>query len=184
MIEQKQRFERVAISKRLRFEVFKRDAFECQYCGAHPPSVILHCDHIIPVSEGGETNIDNLVTACAPCNLGKSNIPLTSVPQSLEDRAAEVAEREAQVAGYESVMRAKRKRLDENTEIVLDMYCDLWGQTGIRTDWFSSMKRFVELIGVDDCLEALDIAKRKAPWSHQKGFKYFCGVCWKKTRGE
>ena len=50
MSEQDQKPVRVAISKRLRFEVFKRDRFECQYCGQTPPAVILHCDHIIPVS--------------------------------------------------------------------------------------------------------------------------------------
>lgn len=37
--------ERKSLSKKTRFEVFKRDSFECQYCGAHPPSTILHVDH-------------------------------------------------------------------------------------------------------------------------------------------
>lgn len=33
---------KAGISKRLRFEVFKRDGFVCQYCGNHPPAVVLH----------------------------------------------------------------------------------------------------------------------------------------------
>jgi len=36
----------MAISKRDRFEVFKRDKFTCQYCGKAAPDVVLHIDHI------------------------------------------------------------------------------------------------------------------------------------------
>ncbi|MFX5785200.1 HNH endonuclease, partial [Acinetobacter baumannii] len=42
------------ISTKTRFEVFKRDSFKCQYCGRCAPEVILHVDHIHPVSKGGE----------------------------------------------------------------------------------------------------------------------------------
>ena len=62
---------RKALSKKLRFEVFKRDAFTCQYCGKSAPDVILHVDHIKPVADGGENDIMNLVTSCLDCNLGK-----------------------------------------------------------------------------------------------------------------
>lgn len=62
---------RKAISKKLRFEVFKRDNFACQYCGQAAPDVILHVDHINPVANGGDANILNLVTSCVDCNLGK-----------------------------------------------------------------------------------------------------------------
>lgn len=37
---------RIAISKRVRFDVFKRDSFKCQYCGKSAPDVILEVDHI------------------------------------------------------------------------------------------------------------------------------------------
>jgi len=63
--------ERKPISKKIRFEVFKRDSFKCQYCGKSAPEVILHIDHVIPVSEGGKNNLTNLVTSCMDCNLGK-----------------------------------------------------------------------------------------------------------------
>ncbi len=67
---------RTAISKRTRFEVFKRDAFKCQYCGQSAPDILLEIDHIVPVSRGGDNNILNLLTSCEDCNSGKSNIPL------------------------------------------------------------------------------------------------------------
>lgn len=62
---------RKPIGKKLRFEVFKRDNFTCQYCGAQAPDVVLHVDHINPVAGGGDNDILNLVTSCEPCNLGK-----------------------------------------------------------------------------------------------------------------
>ena len=37
---------RVPMSKKMRFDVFKRDGFQCQYCGSTPPSVVLEVDHI------------------------------------------------------------------------------------------------------------------------------------------
>jgi hypothetical protein len=59
------------ISKLLRFEVFKRDSFKCQYCGRSAPDVILNVDHIMPVAEGGTNDIMNLITSCFDCNNGK-----------------------------------------------------------------------------------------------------------------
>lgn len=57
----------------VRFKVLNRDSFTCQYCGQKAPNVELHVDHVIPRSKGGLSSIDNLVTACQDCNLGKSN---------------------------------------------------------------------------------------------------------------
>ena len=51
---------RKAISKKLRFEVFKRDNFTCQYCGRMAPDVVLEVDHINAVANGGDNNILNL----------------------------------------------------------------------------------------------------------------------------
>ena len=65
------------LSKSVRFEVFKRDSFKCQYCGKSAPDVVLEVDHIIPVSKGGDNDISNLITACFDCNRGKRNKKLT-----------------------------------------------------------------------------------------------------------
>jgi hypothetical protein len=75
------------ISKRLRFEVFKRDSFTCQYCGAQAPSVVLQVDHIQPVSKDGADDIINLVTSCGSCNIGKSNISLSDESSILKRKA-------------------------------------------------------------------------------------------------
>ena len=68
---------RKSISKKLRFEVFKRDSFTCQYCGQMAPDVVLELDHINPVVNGGNNDILNLVTACMDCNRGKGKRKLT-----------------------------------------------------------------------------------------------------------
>ncbi len=51
-----------------RFNLFLRDSFACQYCGSPEE---LTFDHVIPKSRGGRTSWENIVTACAPCNLAK-----------------------------------------------------------------------------------------------------------------
>ena len=61
----------MAISSSLRFSVFERDGFTCQYCGRKPPEIEVHADHITPTSAGGDDRIDNLITACVDCNRGK-----------------------------------------------------------------------------------------------------------------
>lgn len=60
-----------AIPQWMRDEVFKRDKYTCQYCGTKDGP--FHCDHVYPWSKGGETSVDNLVTACRRCNGRKSN---------------------------------------------------------------------------------------------------------------
>jgi len=64
---------------RLRFNILERDGFKCRYCGRSPridKDVILHVDHIHPVSKGGSWYESNLITACQECNLGKKDIIL------------------------------------------------------------------------------------------------------------
>ena len=68
---------RKALSKKIRFEVFKRDSFKCQYCGRSSPDVILEIDHIKPVAEGGKNTLLNLITSCRDCNRGKGKNKLS-----------------------------------------------------------------------------------------------------------
>jgi 5-methylcytosine-specific restriction endonuclease McrA len=56
----------------MRLIVFERDGWVCVYCGLR--SGPLTCDHVVPVSRGGSSTFDNLVTACLACNLAKSTM--------------------------------------------------------------------------------------------------------------
>lgn len=93
--------ERKPISKRTRFDVFKRDGFTCQYCGAQPPGVVLELDHVHPVSLGGDSGEINLTTSCNVCNSGKSN-------KLLGDRAVRPDADEAYLRVQQELAEAKR----------------------------------------------------------------------------
>lgn len=69
-----QKRERRIMNDDIRYNVLKRDNFQCQLCGATAKDgAKLHVDHIIPVSKGGKTIMSNLQTLCDRCNIGKSN---------------------------------------------------------------------------------------------------------------
>ena len=51
-----------------RFNLFLRDRFQCQYCGSEAH---LTFDHVVPRRLGGKTTWENILTACAPCNMKK-----------------------------------------------------------------------------------------------------------------
>lgn len=174
---------RKSLSKKARFEIFKRDGFRCMYCGAHPPSVVLHVDHIEAVANGGSSDDSNLITACEDCNLGKGATPLSAVPESLATKASLIAESEEQLRGYHSVVEERSSRIFWEAVDVVQML------TGICADipkgWVRGVRTFVERLGAIEVREAMDKAQRIVP-AHSSNieptFKYFCGICWSKIR--
>jgi 5-methylcytosine-specific restriction endonuclease McrA len=64
------RVPRLVQRKIARRALFARDGWRCQYCGA---GTKLTLDHVVPRSRGGDSEWDNVVTSCAPCNLRKGN---------------------------------------------------------------------------------------------------------------
>lgn len=173
---------RKSISKKTRFDIFKRDGFKCQYCGAHPPSVLLHIDHINPVADGGGNEIDNLITACEPCNIGKGARPLSDIPKSLSEKAKEVSEREEQIKGFNDVLVAKAERLDRDAwevAAVLERVdrCDSYSRA-----YLLSIKRFLEILPKQEVIDAAEITAASSVYTPSRYFKYFCAVCWNKSR--
>lgn len=168
---------RKTLSKRVRFEVFKRDLFTCQYCGATPPGVVLEVDHIDPVAEGGGDEETNLVTACFDCNRGKAAVALTVVPESLADRAARIAEAEEQLAGYRAIMREYEERKDADVWEVIEI---LFNETSTTHARFGSVKRFLERLPLESVREAANLTRQNAPYyGMDRRFRYFCGICWR-----
>lgn len=117
---------RKPLSKKLRFEVFKRDSFTCQYCGAKAPDVVLQCDHVNPVSKGGENDILNLITSCAACNNGKGARKLDDHQEVERQRVQleELNERRQQIEW----MLEWRNELSKLNDDVLDKVADFWHQ--------------------------------------------------------
>jgi len=64
-----------------RFNLFMRDEFTCQYCGAKGE---LTFDHVVPRSRGGRTTWKNVVASCARCNLAKGSKSLRRSGMSLK----------------------------------------------------------------------------------------------------
>ncbi len=78
------------ISKRLRFEILRRDNHTCRYCGALAVETSLVVDHVIPVALGGTTDPSNLAAACVDCNIGKaSTSPDAAVVTAVNEAAQE-----------------------------------------------------------------------------------------------
>lgn len=171
---------RKPLSKRTRFEVFKRDGFACQYCGRTPPSVLLEIDHVVPVAEGGTDVVHNLVTACFDCNRGKAAVPLSEIPESLKEAAERAEERRAQIKAMDRLARAERRRenkaIDEIEAVLLDDP-DLVYKDSFRR----SIRHFIKSLPLSEVYSAAEIAAAKFPEGGRRD-KYFCGVCWKKIR--
>lgn len=75
-----------------RFSIFMRDDFTCIYCGLSSikDKVVLHKDHIIPISKGGSDSVYNLVTACKDCNSTKSG---TMLKDNIKELILEIVEK-------------------------------------------------------------------------------------------
>ena len=68
----KQHIQKVPLTRE---NIYRRDNFECAYCGCSNVRT-LTLDHVIPKSKGGKDSWDNLVTACRPCNSEKADLTL------------------------------------------------------------------------------------------------------------
>jgi len=172
---------RKALSKKLRFDVFKRDGFKCQYCGVTPTHEVLQVDHIIPVIDGGENEIDNLITSCQPCNLGKGAKSLNLIPESLKIKSQKIAEQEKQIIEYQKIIFESRYRKEEMAWNIAELF-DEKARDGFPKTDFESIKMFLDKLPFEEVLNAADISNAKTFYSSNKRFKYFCGICWNKIR--
>lgn len=148
---------RKAIGKKLRFEVFKRDNFACQYCGGQAPDVVLHVDHINPVAGGGDNDILNLVTSCEPCNLGKGARALDDDSVLAKQRAQleELNERREQL----EMMLRWREGLSNVEEEQIDAFDEAFGAVTdchLNSVGRAKVKRWLKRHTLADLLDALD----------------------------
>lgn len=107
------------LSPKVRFNVLRRDAFRCTYCGHCPPEVKLQVDHVLPVAGGGTNQMFNLVTVCDRCNNGKKDSLLTEAERfAITTRAAENAVSSQPLVATD----ADEKRADEVVERISRRY--------------------------------------------------------------
>lgn len=151
---------RKKLATSLRFEVFKRDSFTCQYCGRKAPDVVLELEHIEPVSKGGSDELLNLITSCWQCNSGKGD-------RRLSDDAV-IARQHAQLAE----LQERREQLDmllrwrdgnaDLAEKEVDAFCDLWTKAvrgwTVNDSGKASVRKLIAKHGIGRVLDALDRA--------------------------
>jgi hypothetical protein len=174
--------DRSKLGKKARFDLFKRDDFTCQYCGQKPPAVVLEIDHVIAVANGGSSEEHNLITACFDCNRGKGAGTLQCVPIDLARKAEMIEERASQVRAYEAVLRKQRRTKERQIEDVCDTFVLITKGWTLSDDGRRSVGYFLDKLPPSEVDEAMRLAcSRKEP---RQAFKYFCGICWKKIKGE
>jgi 5-methylcytosine-specific restriction endonuclease McrA len=69
-----------------RTNVLARDNFQCQYCAKEVSSKEATLDHVIPRSQGGRTEWDNIVCCCAACNRKKGGRTPAEARMTLRSR--------------------------------------------------------------------------------------------------
>ncbi len=172
---------RKSISKKTRFEVFKRDFFTCQYCNSKPPKVPLEIDHIVPVSKGGKHHIDNFITACFDCNRGKSNIELDQIPESLQSKIELKKIAQKQYKDYQKILQAEIRIINENIDSIDGIYNSFYPEYCFSETFRISVKKFINKLGVEKVIESMETSCIRGLRSNDV-LKYFCGVCWAKIK--
>ena len=150
----------MALSKKTRFEVFKRDSFTCQYCGRKSPDVVLEVDHIKPRSKGGTDDILNLVTSCVDCNSGKSNRELSD-QQTITQKRKQLEELQQRKEQLEMMFEWQEGLLGLETQAV-DWLHDMWRSytPGYSLSDFGlrELRKLYTKFGVEEVVAAMSIA--------------------------
>jgi hypothetical protein len=177
------------ISKKLRFEVFKRDNFTCNYCGRMAPDVVLEVDHINPVKHGGRNDILNLITACKSCNSGKGAILLSDnqVIKQQQEQLKQINEKREQLKLMPQWKQELADFENEQIEIIDDMFRE-------RTDFelnshgFKSIRKVIREFGIQNVIDATEISidqyYKGNGDSFERVIKYIPGICYNKKKAK
>lgn len=150
---------RKSLSKKTRFEVFKRDLFTCQYCGRSAPTAVLRCDHIQPVAKGGSNHITNLITSCFDCNAGKSDRLIGDNSELVKQHAelAKIQERRNQLA----MLKQWRDECVQYDEELCDLVEELFKRrfaVGLSERGRRNMIRLIKANGIEEVIESASVA--------------------------
>jgi hypothetical protein len=174
----------MAITKRTRFEILRRDKHTCQYCGEKAPDVTLHIDHVVPVALGGDDKPGNLVAACRDCNSGKASIaPDAPIVQGLSEQAA------AYVLGMQDKMTRFRSDV-ESLDDYVDEFNETWDSWGYGpdddrkkiakpADYEMTLFRWKQM-GIPTRVYdlAIPVAMTNTKVKREDKFSYMCGIVW------
>jgi hypothetical protein len=175
----------MAVSKRTRYEVLRRDNHACRYCGCAAPDAVLTVDHVIPVALGGSDKPDNLVAACKDCNAGKA----ASNPDAA--LIADVAQKSLAwgkaIERWAAIRAAHREERDDYTRRFLTCWRSWhWGPDGetfpLPSDFEQSIWQFHALdFPFVELYDAVNIACGNRRVHVDDTWRYMCGVVWRKV---
>jgi hypothetical protein len=162
LLEGKRMAKRQPISKKLRFEVFKRDSFTCQYCGLKAPDVILEVDHIKPVKEGGTNDLLNLITSCYICNRGKGARELSD-KTVVEKQRKQIEELNIRRQQLEMMLEWRNGLLDLKSDSINAVHNYITKKTGyeLNDTGLNNITNLIDKFGVANVFEAIDIGVDK-----------------------
>ena len=171
---------RKPLSKTIRFEVFKRDKFTCQYCGASAPEAILEVDHIKPVSKGGTDDVMNLVTSCRDCNRGKKNKLLSDNATVMvqKQRLDEMQERREQI----EMMVQWREMLEHELSVEaysISIFLENNTKWGLNERGLNTAKKLIRRFGFNEVYRACEIAIDR----YYTGSEHSWNQAWNKVGG-
>lgn len=150
---------RKPLSKKTRFEIFKRDSFTCQYCGAVAPDVLLHIDHIIPVASGGTNEFLNLITSCQACNAGKGKRELgdKTVVTQQKQQLDELNERRVQLEMLVN-WRNGLASIEEDKLSLIEKAIEEKSQFSVNEHGRRNIRKWLTQFEFDEILNAIDTA--------------------------
>ncbi len=169
--------ERKSISKKKRFEVFKRDSFTCQYCGRTAPDVVLEVDHINPVANGGDNDLMNLITSCYDCNRGKGKRTLTDKEElkKQQEQLKRINEQREQLKMLVEWKNELMKFNDEQVDIIQDVFNSMFN-FGFTDEGRKSISKEIKRYGFDEVYEATNISISQYDDAN-KAFSYIARIC-------
>lgn len=166
---------RKAMGKRLRFEVFKRDGFQCTYCGASPQTSVLRVDHVVAVADGGGNEPSNLVTACEACNAGKSSVPLERKALPVGRVTDENRDHAEQIREWLALQREVSAARDEVGDMLLEEWARRCGSG--PSDLRSRLPKMLQEVSPVRLVEAFQIvADRKGGYAYSTQIRYLYGI--------
>lgn len=171
----------MTVSKRLRYEIFRRDNFACRYCGQRAPDAVLVVDHVIAVALGGDDMPENLVASCVSCNEGKASVPTNA--ELVADVATDAIRWAQAMEKVATSDRAKRQAMAIDIDYLREYLLATFGKTfHYPDDWRQSFEQFlIAGLSHEDVEYAMQVAAQK--WgikrmTHDEVWRYFCGVVW------
>lgn len=153
--------------------------------------VILHVDHVVPVSTGGSDDVGNLITSCSDCNLGKSDSVLPGIESKPTLTPEQAVARNEQLEAYYDQLKEQAFQSAEAVDRIFELWALLDGQDMAADKFmlpkqlFDAVPRFLERLPEEEVADAVRKAfSRKGSEREWSRFKYFCGICWRKIKGE